>query len=174
MKNLKKQRRKYLFLIMFIYFIAVLLLFLRVDRLLYSDFKAHRSLNVIPLKTIFDYIMGNYTMYRAMGNLLINIIFFVPAGIYIEIFFFKMKRNIIWIVTFSATIEIIQYLLGTGVSDIDDIILNLLGGILGILFFRILVYLVKYKKAIQIISVLSYVCMFIMVVVLSVIMIPNI
>lgn len=52
----------------------------------------------------------------------------------------KLKRviHIIPILLFATvSIELLQFILGVGASDIDDIILNILGGIIGFLFYRI-------------------------------------
>ncbi|MGU8605254.1 VanZ family protein, partial [Clostridium perfringens] len=56
---------------------------------------------------------------------------------------FKKIHNVgsIFIVSFgiSLTIELIQLLTGLGFFDVDDIILNVLGGIIGYLILKILV-----------------------------------
>ena len=61
-----------------------------------------------------------------------NIIWFVPFGYYIVTF----RRNPILTAAFmgfalSLIIEIAQFVLGTGVSEIDDLILNTLGCLTG-------------------------------------------
>ena len=38
----------------------------------------------------------------------------------------------------SISIEILQYILGVGVSDIDDVLLNVIGGIWGYYLYKIL------------------------------------
>ncbi len=38
----------------------------------------------------------------------------------------------------SALIELIQYIFQIGLADIDDIILNIIGGILGFYIYKIL------------------------------------
>ena len=61
-----------------------------------------------------------------------NIIWFVPLGFYLAVY----KRKPFWITILygfllSLFIETMQYVLGTGVSELDDLILNTLGCIIG-------------------------------------------
>ena len=58
-----------------------------------------------------------------------NIIWFVPFGMYLE---HKSRGNSLWKIVlagflFSLTIESLQYLFGTGYSELDDLILNTAG-----------------------------------------------
>lgn len=56
----------------------------------------------------------------------------------------------------SLFVEIIQGLLGIGASDIDDIILNCLGGVIGILGYKFLLFMLQDKKKVHTaISILS-------------------
>lgn len=50
----------------------------------------------------------------------------------------KIRTYAGWILLFSLSVEVIQWILRVGVTDIDDIILNCLGGILGLIAYRIL------------------------------------
>jgi glycopeptide antibiotics resistance protein len=94
----------------------------------------------------------------AFGNVVGNIIIFIPLGIYLPSFK-KDKRvlvNLIFIFSVSLFVETIQGLLGIGVSDIDDIILNCLGGWIGILGYKFLLFILRdEKKAHTTITILS-------------------
>ena len=61
---------------------------------------------------------------------------FIPYGFLASYFLDNKKLSIMTILTIiaSLTIETVQYYIGR-VFDIDDIILNLLGGIIGFLIF---------------------------------------
>lgn len=86
-----------------------------------------RSLNLIPFG---DVAAGKFTSLDIYGNVLI----FVPMGIYFSMLFkhSKIYQNVIKIVLVSAGLEILQYVLAIGASDVTDIITNTMGGILGI------------------------------------------
>lgn len=89
--------------------------------------------NFIPFKEIFRYSVGSEKFFK---NVMGNILLFVPYGFLASYFLNNKKLSVISILTIiaSATIETVQYYIGR-VFDIDDIILNLLGGIAGFLIF---------------------------------------
>lgn len=71
-------------------------------------------------------------------NLLGNIGVFIPIGLAAPIIFRKMdpfKSALVSAAGFSLIIEILQGITGQGVMDIDDLILNLCGGLVGYLAF---------------------------------------
>ena len=62
-----------------------------------------------------------------------NIIWFVPLGLYLQ-YTHKRKRLLLAAVCgflFSLLIESLQYLLGTGTSELDDLVLNTCGAWIG-------------------------------------------
>lgn len=76
-----------------------------------------------------------------------NILAFVPLGLYLGILFKKWNvyQNIIVFLLLSLSFEVIQYIFSIGASDITDVINNVLGGILGMLFYKILNFFIKDK-----------------------------
>ena len=63
---------------------------------------------------------------------------FVPFGILFPIVFSKKQsffKTILMGMLFSIVIETLQFLLSTGVSDIDDVFFNTCGAILGYLIY---------------------------------------
>lgn len=66
-----------------------------------------------------------------------NIIWFVPFGFYLKRFG-KQEWKIwkIWLfgLFFSFIIEFLQYVFGTGISELDDLILNSMGAWIGAVF----------------------------------------
>ena len=73
--------------------------------------------------------------------------------------YLKIKRitaNLLFIFIVSIFVEIIQGLFGIGASDIDDVILNSLGGLLGILGYKLFLFILRdEKKAHTIIAIIS-------------------
>lgn len=131
--------------------IVVFLLFLK-----RHDF---RSLNLIPFHSIFSYLSGNrFLKSFALSNILGNIVLFVPMGVYLSVFLRKNKplRITLFVILMSVIAEVIQYVCRRGVADIDDVILNGLGGFLGVLSYQILFSLCKDKfKVRRIVEVLA-------------------
>ncbi len=106
-----------------------------------------RSINILPFRTIKGYLTGTFYVSRSvvLKNILGNIGLFIPLGIYLQLLK-KDKRifvSIFFVIIISLSVEIIQFVLAIGAADIDDILLNCAGGIIGILFYRLLSILIK-------------------------------
>ena len=102
-----------------------------------------RSINLIPYG---DSAIVNQQV--DFSEIYMNILAFVPFGIYLAM----LKPNsaivkLVAIVGFtSLSIEVIQYLFAIGASDITDLIGNTFGGLLGILFNRVSVKILKSRQ----------------------------
>lgn len=135
-------------------YIAMLLLIAYLVLLTYLTFfsshygrgNAHRGINIIPLSTILQYLTGSMGIRNVIVNLAGNIVAFMPLGFLLP-FIFKENMRIIKviIITLLVTffIETVQYFTYSGISDIDDILLNLLGSVIGYFISNALVPLRK-------------------------------
>jgi len=87
----------------------------------------------------------------AFGNVVGNIIIFVPLGTYLSLFKKDKRviRSLLLIFIVSLFVEVIQGLLAIGASDIDDIILNSLGGFIGILGYKFLLFILRDEKKVH-------------------------
>lgn len=162
----KRERTKTVFLygvfICYLLFLIKLLFLSRVSiwNLFNSQRTLDRSVNLVPFYSIKEYIFSNSDTIRkfAFGNVVGNIVAFIPLGTYLTLFK-KNKRvipNLISIFIVSLFIEIIQGLLGIGASDIDDIILNCFGGLIGILGYKFLLFILREEKKVRVaITILS-------------------
>jgi glycopeptide antibiotics resistance protein len=100
--------------------------------------------NFIPFRSINRYgsalLIGTHGVSIAVINLIGNIVVFIPMGIFLPIYFDKAKKLlgivIITIIT-VLSVEMIQFFTYTGTFDIDDIILNLIGSIMGFVIWEI-------------------------------------
>ena len=97
--------------------------------------------NFIPFKEIMRYEFGSTLFIK---NILGNMLMFLPYGFFIGYYVRSEKWYVGLILSFitSISIEITQLLIGR-VFDIDDIMLNIIGGMLG---FYIFVYINKIKN----------------------------
>src|SRR4030095_5164341 len=107
--------------------------------------------NFVPFKTILPYLLGYKGLIIAGVNLVGNIALLVPIGFLVPFLYRKMtwKKSLVLAVTAGLTIEVLQVVLGVGIFDIDDIILNALGVMIGYWVFSILakwVHSKNYKK----------------------------
>lgn len=89
--------------------------------------------NWIPFKEMFRYDLDSPLFLK---NVLGNILLFVPYGLFLS--YMLRCKKVYWPIVLtliaSTTIELVQYNIGR-VFDIDDIILNVFGGIIGYLLF---------------------------------------
>ena len=70
-----------------------------------------------------------YFIYLFFGNL----IWFVPLGILTKLWGLRLWQALLAGFLLSLSIETAQFVLGSGVSELDDLILNTLGALLGYL-----------------------------------------
>ena len=92
--------------------------------------------NFIPFKEIFRYTIFSSMFFK---NVIGNMMIFIPYGFFIS-YFLKLdssKQIVFLSLITSITIEITQLIIGR-VFDVDDILLNLLGGITGYLLYRLI------------------------------------
>lgn len=79
-------------------------------------------------------------------NILGNILAFAPFGFLLPILK-KSYRHLIVIaflsVLFSLTIELLQMYTKVGIFDVDDILMNSIGGVLGYIAFSILSFIIR-------------------------------
>ena len=99
---------------------------------------ADRSLNIIPFR-VFQETWG-MPKPKKIAQTVANVVMFVPLGILLPVAFPKMcgvARTTLALALFSFGIEFTQYFTGRS-ADIDDLMLNTLGGVLGYLIFFVL------------------------------------
>ncbi len=111
------------------------------------DFSAlphKRFVNLIPFKeSLFP--DGGFN-FREVGY---NILVFIPLGVYVNILHGKrpLWQKILPAFSLSLSYEVIQFAFAIGISDITDVIGNTLGGIVGLLIFKLLSLIFKEKTA---------------------------
>ena len=91
------------------------------------------GINLVPFKEMFRYDFGSY---KFMKNIVGNILLFIPYGFFSSYYLNnkKISTNVVLCFVASFAIEAIQYYIGR-VFDIDDIMLNVLGGFIGCLIY---------------------------------------
>ena len=102
--------------------------------LLLSTDNASSGLNIIPFKEITRYPLDSIQFFY---NVIGNIVLFLPFGFFISNFIKAKKTHQVLIVStlISLTAELIQFKIGRA-FDIDDIILNVIGAILGFICYK--------------------------------------
>ena len=120
-------------LLMLCFAIYILCLFQVVT---FQDDVTWSSNNFIPFKEIMRYSITHRLFWK---NVVGNMIMFLPFGFFISYYLRVEKINLILLLTLIASIavEFVQMCIGR-VFDVDDIILNLLGGTVGFLIYNTL------------------------------------
>lgn len=139
---MKEKRRSVLWAVFACYLMAlVLLLFGRNQH-------AGHPYNLLPLKTIRDYFIvlgredpvGLALRPYAVINFLGNLLAFLPLGVLLPLLFFRQRGFVRFLLTVTAVIcliEVLQFLSRRGALDVDDLLLNLPGALLGWLCWKL-------------------------------------
>ena len=96
------------------------------------------NISVLPFYGYFR-LITHYKWFQFVYLFVGNIIWFIPFGIFIPII---IKKNVsllymaLYGLLISFTIELAQYVFGVGVSEIDDLILNTSGVLIGYISYR--------------------------------------
>ncbi len=109
-----------------LFIVYILLLF---ELLTGTENNSGTGINLVPFSEIFRYPVGSKMfIYNTLGNILL----FVPYGYFVTRYINGKSLYQIFIISFvtSLTVEILQVKLGRS-FDVDDIILNVVGGMIG-------------------------------------------
>lgn len=114
------------------------------------------QMNLIPFKTIAEYISaiftGSMNLDIPIKNLVGNLLMFAPMGIFLPVLFAKIKswkKYCTVVVAILLGIEVIQFLTKRGSFDVDDLILNMTGALLGFWAWSVLS---KNKRIIEVVG----------------------
>lgn len=120
-------------LLMLSFIIYILCLFQVVT---FQDDVSWSNNNFIPLREISRYRLGSRLFLK---NVLGNMLLFLPFGFFSTHYIRAEKVSTIFILTFiaSTSIESVQMAIGR-VFDVDDIILNILGGLIGFYIYALM------------------------------------
>ncbi|MBD2868301.1 VanZ family protein [Paenibacillus arenilitoris] len=111
--------------------------------LFYRDrsFSDGYAFNLVPFDTIKRYVVhyDHFNFDIWFKNLFGNIVLFMPIGIFLPLLHVKYRRVFALTATtvlLIAAVELAQLLSKVGSFDVDDIILNTLGAVLGLVLTR--------------------------------------
>lgn len=99
---------------------------------IFRESGADCRINLIPFSSYYDYGGNSYFMEKAVLNIL-NVALFIPIGFLLGCGFRSMtwKRTLIIAVMFSVFIEILQLVFRRGLCEVDDVIHNTVGCMIG-------------------------------------------
>jgi len=126
--------------IFFIFYIIILSYLLFFRGVNYNE-TTYITYNLIPFATIkrYIYMLQTGNALHFIINVVGNVIVFIPFGLFIPRLFVKSNKLLYMFIIsliIPIIIESIQFLLGVGILDIDDLILNSIGIMIGYIIFR--------------------------------------
>jgi len=130
---LQNHREKFCFHKEFLYLISIIYIWLLFEILTMTELNSSSGMNLVPFSEILRYDFGTRMFnYNVFGNIIIFIPFGYLIGNYVNPK--KIWPVIITTLLTSSVVEFVQLRIGRS-FDIDDIILNLIGGIVGYLLY---------------------------------------
>ena len=117
-----------------------------------ASISQYPTINLIPFRTIKHYFKVRNILNPSVFiiNVYGNIAAFMPFGFLMP--FVKCKSDkwrwiLLSSIILSLFIELTQITLGVGVIDVDDVVLNVAGGILGYIFYKLTKSIFKDDKS---------------------------
>jgi len=95
--------------------------------------------NFLPFKTIWPYLHGHPNWLIAIVNLVGNMVPFVPMGFLVPFVYRKMtwQKSLVLAAAVGLAMEGLELVFRVGIFDIDDVILNALGVMIGYWVFAV-------------------------------------
>ena len=142
--------REFILFVFFIYFLVLLKLTLfkwgiieltnQFNGYMYRQYGIFGIINIVPFKETINIIAdSNISLRNSLINVVGNILVFMPLGFFISMLFEKhnnLKKVLKIGFLSSLCIEICQLFVGSNVCDIDDVIYNTVGAVIGFICFR--------------------------------------
>jgi glycopeptide antibiotics resistance protein len=142
MNNRMMNKKNFFIILLFIVYVCIFIysVFLVHSEKGISSENIYKLFNFIPFKktyTDFIYIIENGPFARSnlAKNIFGNILLFMPLPFFLRMIFniHKMAHVLLIGLLLSLWVETMQYIFVLGVSDIDDVLLNVLGVYVGFL-----------------------------------------
>ena len=149
--------REIILFIFFVYFLFLLLLTIfkggciefrnQFNSYMYREHGLLGIINIVPIKETINTFMHSETgMRNSLRNLIGNILVFMPLGFFIPLLFDKFNnlKKVLKVGCLSSlAIELSQLFVGSNVCDIDDVIYNTLGAVVGFICYKTFETIIK-------------------------------
>lgn len=130
---IKINHEKFIFYKEFLTLIFIVYVLLLFQLLTSTEMNTTSGLNIVPFTEIFRYEIGSKLF---IFNVIGNIVIFIPFGYFVSGYVKANKVSHILFISLitSLTVELVQLQIGRS-FDIDDILLNVIGSIIGFFLF---------------------------------------
>ena len=161
-----KKQRNLTMILFIVYFCILIWILLFKMSFSFDELYKSRSINIIPFS---GSVIVNGKFY--INEIINNILVFILVGTYTCML--KQEWSILKKVSvaffISLAIEVLQFILSIGATDISDLIGNTIGGIIGIGIFYLFTKIFK-NKAINILNILASIATVVLVGLLSILL----
>ena len=148
-KILYLNRKTLINTLFFLYIIAVISVTFIVRETMVLRTPENRGVILQPFREFETMMNGAHFFW--FKQIFLNILLFVPFGILLPMVSMRFKNPIITVTTgciLSGLIEIMQYITGRGLTEVDDVITNTIGAAVGVVIYKIISTV--YRSTIQI------------------------
>ena len=147
-KKNEQQRGRFMTLLFWIYVIVLLRFTVFRDDFSLSHIMVNGKLNLELFTAYIPFLRGGFIwlfIYLFVGK----IVWFIPLGAYLV---WKEPGRTVWRAALiglllSVAIEVSQYIFGVGVTEVDDLVLNTAGTLIGAILMRMKQKIVKERKS---------------------------
>ena len=149
-------------------FIVVWIILFKMSTLSEIPYLDHiRNINLIPFH--YDDETSSH-----LSEVLENVMIFIPMGVYLKMLKITDAKAILFGMTFSLGLEILQFILAVGASDITDIMTNTAGAAIGVGIYAILSLVFrKSEKLDKVLCILASICTFLLISMIAILLFAN-
>lgn len=149
-------------------FIVVWIILFKMSTLSEIPYLDHiRNINLIPFH--YDDETSSH-----LSEVLENVMIFIPLGVYLKMLKITDAKAILFGMTFSLGLEILQFILAVGASDITDIMTNTAGAAIGVGIYAILSLVFrKSEKLDKVLCILASICTFLLISMIAILLFAN-
>lgn len=145
--------------LIFLYVVFGCYILFLIKLLLLSRTTLERRINLVPFSSIWEYAFSDADNLKkfSFANIVGNVLVFLPLGAYLTLLKKnkKITINLLFVFVVSLCVEIIQWIFGLGTADVDDIILNCLGGFIGILGYWLIFQIFRDQEKVHIVFAIA-------------------
>ncbi len=149
-------------------FIVVWIILFKMSTLSEIPYLDHiRNINLIPFH--YDDETSSH-----LSEVLENVMIFIPLGVYLKMLKITDAKAILFGMTFSIGLEILQFILAVGASDITDIMTNTAGAAIGVGIYAILSLVFrKSEKLDKVLCILASICTLLLISMIAILLFAN-
>ena len=132
-------KRQTLIIILFLlYLVSVLTVTFIVRETMVLRTPENRGVVLQPFREFEAMVNGTHFFW--FKQIFLNVLLFVPFGVLLPMVSRYFKNPMVTVITgclFSTFIEIMQYITGRGLTEVDDVITNTIGVAVGVMIYKL-------------------------------------